>query len=65
MEEFDDRISIHTTIPIPELRYHSRFYNNPFHVLKSNTLTPFSSHRIPIQGHEVRNNLDLTRFKLQ
>lgn len=65
MEEFDDRISIHIATPTLESRNHARGYNNPCYVLKSNTPTPLSSYRTPRQRHEVRKNLDPTRFKLQ
>lgn len=40
MEDFDDRISIHSETLIPKIRNVFKVYDNPFHVLKSNTPSP-------------------------
>jgi len=44
MNEFDDRVSIHMTTPISELRNNARVYNDTYYILKNNTPTPRTSY---------------------
>lgn len=50
MHEVDDRISIHITTSILELRSQAQLYNNTYHILKTNTSSPRDSHS-STRGH--------------
>ena len=44
MNEFNDRILIHTVTPAPEPRSHARVYNDAYYILETNTPTPRTSY---------------------
>lgn len=51
MNEFDDRILIHTATLVPESRSHARVYNYAFHFFKINTPTPRTSYASSITSY--------------
>lgn len=62
MEEFVDQIFIHTTSPMYEIRNNFKVYDNPFHILKSNTPSPLARYKQINQGQSSQQNL--LKFKL-
>lgn len=58
-----DQISIHIINPMYEMINGFKVYDNPFHVLKSNTPSPLSRHKWTNQGQLAQKNL--SKFKLQ
>lgn len=51
MEEFDDRIFIHTTTLVSESRRNARVYKDAYHILTINTPTPKTSYYSSITSH--------------